>query len=100
MDILILILIISIVLIFHKRTFSGFIYTIIVIDLFLRIINFVKINLAKDEFYAILDHLPISIPNIIDKYTNGVLNTILIWLIAIAYIIFEYYSIRILIKKK
>lgn len=100
MDILIILLIIAVVLIFHKRTFSGFIYTVIVIDLFLRIIDFIKDNLAKNELYALLDYLPGSIPDIIVKYTNGILSTILIWLIVICYIIFEYYSIRILIKKK
>lgn len=100
MDILIILLIIAVVLIFHKRTFSGFIYTVIVIDLFLRIIDFIKDNLAKNELSALLDYLPGSIPDIIVKYTNGILSTILIWLIVICYIIFEYYSIRILIKKK
>lgn len=101
MDIILVMLIVAIIVIFLKRTFSGFIYSLIAVDIFLRIITFVKLNIASGEFFEILNkYFPENIPDIINKYTNGIFNTALIWLFVAAYIVFEYYTVRILFKKK
>lgn len=86
---------------FIKRTFSGFIYSVGVIDILLRIIAFIKVQLLKGEILVFLNkYVPNSIPNMIDKYTDNTLTTILMWVYVAIMIIFEFYLIRILIKKK
>lgn len=101
MDVVVILALIGILVFFIKRTFSGFIYSVGVIDILLRIIAFIKVQLLKGEILVFLNkYVPNSIPNMIDKYTDNTLTTILMWVYVAIMIIFEFYLIRILIKKK
>ncbi len=100
MDLIILVILIGIVVFFFK-TFSSFIYFLAIVDIFLRIITFFKLQLANYEIYAILNkYIPTSIPGILNAYSTGILNTVLIWLYVIAMIIFESYIIKTFFRKK
>lgn len=99
MDLLIILILIILVIFVYKR-FSSFVYLIAIIDIFLRIVSFLKHNITSPELYAFLNkNVPLSIPNIIDKYTNGVFNEIFLWFYVIIFIIFEYYIIKSFLKK-
>lgn len=101
MDALIIVLIIFIAVFFVKRTFSGVIYAFAIVDIFLRIMTFIKYNISeKDISNLIQKYLPENIPAIISKYTDGVLTTILLWIYLIAMAIFLFYIIRTFIRKK
>ena len=100
MDLIILVILIGIVVFFFK-TFSSFIYFLAIVDIFLRIITFFKLQLANYEIYAILNkYIPTSIPGILNAYSTGILNTVLIWLYVIAMIIIESYIIKTFFRKK
>ena len=100
MDLVILIVLIGIVVFFFKK-FSSFIYFLAIVDIFLRIMTFIKLQISNYEIYSFLNkYIPTSIPSIIDAYSSGILNTILIWLYVIAIIIFESYIIRTFFRKK
>lgn len=100
MDLVILFVLIGIVIFIFKK-FSSFIYFIAIIDILLRIIAFIKLQISNYEIYTFLNkYFPTSIPGILNRYSTGILNTILIWLYVIAMIIFEYYIIRTFIRKK
>lgn len=100
MDLVILLVLIGIVVFIFKK-FSSFIYFIAVIDIFLRIITFIKLQISNSEIYSFLNrYIPTSIPGILNTYSSGILNTILIWLYVIGMIIFEFYIIRTFFKKK
>lgn len=101
MDAIIILALIIIIVFFLKRTFSGFIYAVGMIDILLRLLNYLNINLFNGqvrEFFT--KYFPTSIPNMISNYTNDILETILIWLYVAIMIIFEFYIIRTFFNKK
>ena len=109
MDLAILIVLMAVVIFFFKR-FDSFIYFIAVVDIFLRILTFIKIHVPVPELKALIGrYFPESIPaivnkamspNIINKYTSGIVNTIFIWVYAIIFMIFLFYTARIFFRKK
>mgnify|MGYP003315795340 FL=1 len=77
-DLIILAIIILVVIMFFKR-FSSFVFLMAIIEMFLRIMTFVKNNIGlKDVAQLINKYFPESILNIIDKYTGnwGIFNDI------------------------
>lgn len=101
MDAIIILGIILFLVIFLKRTFSGFIYSIASVDIFLRIMTFFKNNIPDKDIANIINkYFPESIISIIDKYTDGVLMQVLVWIYVIIMCIFLFYTIRTLIRKK
>lgn len=99
-DIIVLIVII-IALVMYFKHFSAFVFSIAIIDILLRILNFIKLNIGLKDFTTFLNkYFPASIPDIIDKYTNGDITVILKWIFVIIMIFFLYYVIKIWIKKK
>lgn len=100
MDLLILLVLIGIVVFIFKK-FSSLIYFIAIIDIFLRIVTFIKLQITNYEIYSFLNqYVPTSIPGILSKYSTGLLNTVLMWLYVATMVIFEYYIIRTFIRKK
>lgn len=100
MDLVILIILLMIVVLAFKK-FSSFVYCMVIIDLFLRILTLIRIHLNIPELSSlIVRYIPESIPAILARYSTGVFYTVLIWGYIILYIIFEWYSIRIFFKKK
>lgn len=100
MDLVILLVLLAIVIFFFKR-FSSFVYFIAIVDIFLRILTFVKNNCNVPELYALINkYIPESIPAIIDKYTNGIVCTVILWIYVIIFCIFLFYTTRIFFKKK
>lgn len=101
MEVVILMAIVGLFVFFLKRTFSGFIYSIAVVDIFLRLLAFLKTNLFTGEVAKFfVKYFPNSIPSIIDKYTSSTLETVLIWVYVGIMIIFEFYVIRTFFNKK
>ncbi len=101
MEVIIILAIIGLCVFFIKRTFSGFIYSFAIVDIFLRIMTFFKNNIPdKDISNVISKYLPENIPSIIGKYTDGLLNDILVWVYVIIMCIFLFYIIKTFIKKK
>ena len=101
-DLIILIILLILVIMFFKR-FSSFVFFIAIVDIFLRIITFIKNNIGLKDIKHILNkYLPENIFQIIDKYTKSstIINTILKWSFVIIMIIFLYYIIKIFMKKK
>lgn len=100
MELVILAVLLIIVFSVFKK-FHSVIYFIVIVDIFLRIATFVKQNITIPEVYTFLNkYIPLSIPNMIDKYLSGILNEILIWAYVGIFIIFEHYIIKTFLKKK
>ncbi len=99
-DLVVLIILILVVVMFFKR-FSSFVFFMAIIDIFLRILTFIKYNIGLKDVSGIIDkYLPESIFDIIHKYTNGIFATILEWCFVVIMIIFLSYIIKIFLKKK
>lgn len=100
MDLAILIVLMAVVIFFFKR-FDSFVYFVAIVDIFLRILTFIKIHVSVPELQALIGrYFPESVPAIINKYTNGIVNTVIIWVYAIIFMIFLFYTARIFFKKK
>lgn len=101
MDIIIVMAILGCIVFFVKRTFSGFVYAVAVTDIMFRLLTFLKVKLLSASISAFISkYIPASIPALIAKYTNGYVNSALMWIYVCIMIIFEFYSIRTFIKKR
>lgn len=101
-DLIVLIVLIAIVIMFFKR-FSSFVFFMAIVDIFLRILTFVKNNIGLPDVAALIGkYLPESIFDIINKYTGTIplLNIILKWAFVLIMVIFLSYIIKIFIHKK
>ena len=99
-DLIILIILILVVVMFFKR-FSSFVFLIAIIDIFLRVLTFIKHNIGLPDVSALIGkYIPENIIAIINKYSSGLINTILQWTFIIIMIIFLSYIIKIFIHKK
>lgn len=97
---LIIIFVFLVVITFVFKKFDTFVYSLAALDIFLRIVNFLKGNLMSAEIYQFINkNFPASIPSLIDKYTNGIFNEVLIWIYVINFIIFEIYIIKKILDK-
>ena len=97
--IIVIVLIVLAVLLFRK--FSSFVYAVAIIDIFLRIVTFIKNNVPIPELKDLIGtYFPSSIEAIINRYSSGIFNTIIMWGYTIIYICFLYYTIKVFIKKK
>ena len=83
------------------RRFSKLVYAFAIIDLFLRLINYIANNIGINGFKIWVNNIfPDSIPVIINKYTNGLLCTIIMWIYVGIMVFFLGYTIRAFIRKK
>ncbi len=95
---LIIIIILLILVAFVFRKFSSFIYSIVIIDLFFRIVDYIVDKLPG--MTEIDNFLPDSIPTILAKYTNGTLYDVLEWIYVGVYAIFLGYIVVYFVKKR
>ena len=99
-DLIVLAVLLILIVMFFKR-FSSFVFFVAIVDIFLRILTFIKDNIGLSDVRAIIDkYLPESVFGIIDKYTSGLPNTVLKWSFVVIMTIFLFYIIKIFIKKK
>ena len=99
-DLIVLILLIFVVIMFFKN-YQSFVFLMAIIDIFLRILSFIKNNIGlPDVSYIIGKYFPDSIFDIINTYTNGIVSTIIEWCFVIIMINFLFYITRIFLRKK
>lgn len=99
-DLVVLIVAIVIVVIYSKR-FQTYIFGFGMIDILFRILNIINGFIPVKEIRTFIDtYIPASVPGVINNYTKGILNTVLIWVYVIIMAIFLYYIVRIFIKRK
>lgn len=96
-----IIIVILLVVMFFFRKFSSFVYSVAIIDIFLRLLTFLKNNLAVADIELFISkYFPENLEAIINKYTSDVLNTILMWILAVIYMVFLYYITVYFIHKR
>lgn len=94
------ILVLLIVVIVFFRRFSSFVYAFAIIDIFLRILTFIKYNTVPELKSLIGKYFPESIQAVIGRYSSGIFYTILMWIYVIIFIIFLFYITNYFIRKK
>lgn len=97
--VLLIVLIVAGVCFFRKLDSS--VYYIASLDIFFRILTFIKNNLGVSEISKFISkYFPEGIESIIYKYTDGVVSTILIWLYVAMFVLFLFYTVKLLWKKR
>ena len=99
-DLVVLVVLILVVIMYFRR-FSSFVYFIGIVDIFLRILTFIKNNIGLSDLSAVIDnYIPESILAIVSNYTDGILYTIIAWAYIVIMAIFLFYNTKFFIKKK
>lgn len=99
-DLVVLIVMLVFVIIYSKR-FQTYIFGFGMIDVLFRILNIINGFIPVKEIRTFIDtYIPASVPSVINNYTKGIFNTILIWIYVIIMAIFLYYIVRLFIKRK
>lgn len=98
MDIVILLIIVLLIAIIFKRVSNTIIF-LGLIDVFLRIVNFIGNNTTKGINKIIDKYFPSSIEGIICKYSSDLVETILVWGYVLLMVMFVYYVFRMLLKR-
>ena len=101
-DLIILVVLVILVVMFFKR-FSSFVFLMAIIDLFLRILAFVKNNIVLDDVAQVIGkYLPESMFAIIEKYTYSIptLCIVLKWAYVALMCVFLGHIFKIFINKK
>lgn len=99
-DVVLLIVLIVAGICYFRRLDSS-VYFIASVDIFFRILTFIKNNLGVKEISDFISkYFPESIPGIIDKYTKGIVNDILMWIYVAMFGVFLFYTLKILWKKR
>lgn len=97
-DLIVLFILILLMALIFRRV-SNTILFLGDIDVTMRIIHWIGDNTTKSINSFINKYVPTSIPGIISRYSNGIVETILIWGYIILMIMFVYYVFRILLHR-
>lgn len=98
---LIIVLVIFIISLIWFKKFSSFIYFFAIVDILFRLIDFLITNISIPTVSKFAKtYIPSSIPGLIGKYTSGVFETVLLWIVFILYVLFEYQIVKMFSKKR
>ena len=86
-SVIVLILALILIIVFFKD-FNAFVYAFVMIDIFLRIVTYLKTYIIKDNAFGFFDFIPESIPAILKSFDFGTFNDIVMFLYVIIYMIF------------
>ena len=99
-DLVVTIGLIIFVIIYSKK-FQTYIFGLSIIDIFFRVLEFLKNNIPISGVKGELSkYVPESIPSVIYKYTDGTISYLLVWTYVVIMIIFLYYTAKIFIKRR
>lgn len=101
-DIIVFLVLFVLTLIFYKRRkIQGIVFFVATFDTLIRVVYLTISHLPVNGIAKMIDkYLPSSIIGMISTYTNGILETVLIWIYVAFMICFLYYIIKIFITKK
>lgn len=97
---LVIFLIALIAVIFFFKNFNACVYFVVIVDIFLRIVAYLKLNYLKSDAFSFFEYIPSDVPVIINSFNLGMFNEILMLIYVIVYIIFEVLMIRFFVKRK
>ncbi len=102
MDVVLIILVILIIVVgIFFKDFKSVVYFMGIVDIFFRLlhklISLIDVKVIND---FVRMYIPSSLEAIIDNYSTGILNTVLIWVLFLIYVCFLVYLVKYWVKKK
>lgn len=100
MDLVILILLIIAIVVAYKDV-KFVVYLVGILEIFFRLIHYIGDNLPLININPFVNrYIPVSIFSVIGKYTNGIVYDIFSWVLVATFVMFLFYLVKYLIKKK
>jgi len=100
LDLIIIIALIIIVLAFF-RDFKTFLYLLGIVEVSLRLLRFVAANIGISSISGfIYDNFPANLFSVIDKYSSGIINIILNWVLAACFFMWLVCLVKYFFKKR
>ena len=100
MDIVVLLILIIIVLVVFKDTIS-IIYFLGIADVFMRLMHFIKSLVNVPEFSDLINtYIPTSVVGVIENNTEGIVTTIMEWVYVVVIVLFLFYLLKYLFKRR
>ena len=87
-------------IIFFFKNFNACVYFIVMVDIFLRVVTYLIEHYLRADAFSFLESLPSSVLDILNGFSAGIVNEVLVIVYIIIYIIFEVLLIRFFIKRK
>ena len=98
---LILLVIFIIVVALFFRDFKSVVYFLGIIEIFFRLMHRIAGLLGIKEFTNfVVKYIPTCLESVVDAYSSGILNTVLIWILILLFGYFEFYLVKYWIHKK
>ena len=99
-DLVVLIVLLVFVITYSKR-FQTYMFGFGMIDILFRILNLINGFIPIKEIKNFINtYIPASIPSVINHYTTGIFNTVLIWVYIVIMAVFLHYIVRVFVKRK
>ena len=99
-DLVVLIVLLVFVIIYSKRL-QTYMFGFGMIDILFRILNLINGFIPIKEIKNFINtYIPASIPSVINHYTTGIFNIVLIWVYIVIMAVFLYYIVRVFVKRK
>lgn len=100
LDLVVVLIVIIIGLVKYKK-FSSYIYLFAFTDICFRVLNYINSQIYLNGVHEFVNqYIPSSIYSVIVKYTTDLIETVLIWVYVGFFVVFLYYTLQILLKKK
>ena len=102
MDVVLIILVILIIVVgIFFKDFKSVVYFMGIVDIFFRLLHkLISLIDVKGINDFVRMYIPSSLEAIIDNYSTGILNTVLIWVLFLIYVCFLVYLVKYWVKKK
>ena len=83
------------------RRISKTVYAVAIIDIFLRLLNYISANIGIKGFHKWVNSVfPNSLPDLLDNYMSGIVLTIFEWIYVGLMVLFLFYIVRAFLRKK
>ena len=87
------------IIICFKNFYSG-VYFVVIVDIFLRVVTYLKTNLIRSDVLDFLNYIPSSVASIIKSFDVSIFTEVLLFIYVAMYIVFEVIIIKQFIKKR
>ena len=92
------------IVIFYFRRFSSFVYAFALIDILLRMLNFIRIYTYKsvpELSHLLYKYFPTDLLSVVAKYIDRttILFVIIAWACLVLYVCFWFYNFKYFLKK-
>jgi len=100
LDLIVVLIVIIIGLVKYKKV-SSYVYLFAFTDISFRVLHYINSQVYINGVCEFINqYIPASIYSVIVKYTSDIIETILVWVYVGVFVVFLYYTLQILLKKK